>query len=74
VFESLLKKNFVICTERQQIVDLDLLFKIPQKYARIIGGKGEEASSRDSTKEERERNAQEHTRNPKKLLGKKPLL
>jgi hypothetical protein len=32
-----------------EIVDLDLLFQIPQKYARIIGGKGEEASSKDST-------------------------
>jgi hypothetical protein len=31
------------------IVDLDLLFQIPQKYARIIGGKGEEASSREAT-------------------------
>jgi hypothetical protein len=36
------------------IVDLDLLFQIPQKYARIIGGKGEEASSRDLTMEVRE--------------------
>jgi pyridoxine/pyridoxamine 5'-phosphate oxidase len=34
--------------------NLDLLFQIPQKYARIIGGKGEEASSRGSTMEERE--------------------
>jgi hypothetical protein len=33
------------------IVDLDLLFQIPQKYARIIGGKGEEASSREATME-----------------------
>jgi hypothetical protein len=37
-----------------EIVDLDLLFQIPKKYARIIGGKGEEASSRGSTMEERE--------------------
>jgi hypothetical protein len=37
------------------IVDLDLLFQIPQKDARIIGGMGEEASSRGSTMEERER-------------------
>jgi hypothetical protein len=29
-----------------EIVDVDILFKIPQEYARIIGGKGEEASSR----------------------------
>jgi hypothetical protein len=36
------------------VVDLDLLFQIPQKYARIIRGKGEEASSRGSTMEERE--------------------
>ena len=33
------------------IVDLDLLFQSPQKDARIIGGKGEEASSRGSTME-----------------------
>jgi hypothetical protein len=31
------------------VVDLDLLFQIPQKYARIIGGKREGASSRGST-------------------------
>jgi hypothetical protein len=37
-----------------QIVDLDLLFQIPKKYARIIGRKGEEARSRGSTMEERE--------------------
>jgi hypothetical protein len=45
------------------VVDLDLLFKIPQKYTRIIGGKGEEASSRGSTMEVRERlkNTLEHT-------------
>jgi hypothetical protein len=30
-------------------VDLDLLFQIPQKDARIIGGKGEEASFSRST-------------------------
>ena len=36
------------------IVDLDLLFQIPQKDARIIGGKGEGASSRETTMEERE--------------------
>jgi hypothetical protein len=34
------------------VVDLDLLFQIPQKYARIIGGKREGASSRGSTIEE----------------------
>jgi hypothetical protein len=33
------------------VVDLDLLFQIPQKYVRIIGGKGEEASSREATME-----------------------
>jgi hypothetical protein len=37
-----------------RVVDLDLLFQIPQEYERIIGGKGEEASSRDSTIEVRE--------------------
>jgi hypothetical protein len=37
------------------VVDLDLLFQIPQKYARIIGGKEEEASSRESTMEVREK-------------------
>jgi hypothetical protein len=31
------------------IVDLDLLYQSPQKDARIIGGKGEEESSRGST-------------------------
>ena len=31
------------------IVDLDLLFKSPQKDARIIGGMGEEASSKGPT-------------------------
>jgi len=31
------------------IVDLDLLFQSPQKDARIIGGMGEEATSRGST-------------------------
>jgi hypothetical protein len=34
-----------------EVVDLDLLFQIPQKYARIIGGKREGASSRGSTME-----------------------
>jgi hypothetical protein len=33
------------------IVDLDLLFQIPQKYARIIREKREGASSRGSTME-----------------------
>jgi hypothetical protein len=37
-----------------EIVDLDLLFQILQKYARIVGGKGEKASLRGSTMEERE--------------------
>jgi hypothetical protein len=32
-----------------EVVDLDLLFQSPQKDARIIGGMGEEASSRGST-------------------------
>jgi hypothetical protein len=35
------------------VVDLDLLFQIPQKYARIIGGKREGASSRGATMEVR---------------------
>jgi hypothetical protein len=34
-----------------EIVDQDLLSKIPQKDARIIGGKREEESSRGSTME-----------------------
>jgi hypothetical protein len=37
-----------------EIVDQDLLYQIPQKYARIIGGKREGASSRESTMEVRE--------------------
>jgi hypothetical protein len=37
-----------------EIVDLDLLYQIPQKYARIIGGKREGASSRGSIMEVRE--------------------
>jgi hypothetical protein len=56
-----------------EIVDQDLLSQIPQKYARIIGGKREEESSRGSTMEVREM--------PKNTLGtlenhwgKKPLL
>jgi hypothetical protein len=36
-----------------KIVDLNLLFQIPKKYARIIEGKGEETSSRGSTMEEK---------------------
>jgi hypothetical protein len=45
------------------IVDLDLLFQIPQKYARIIGRKGEEASSREATMEMENmlKNTQEHS-------------
>jgi hypothetical protein len=38
-----------------RVVDLDLLFQIPQKYARIIGGKREGASSREATMEVREK-------------------
>jgi hypothetical protein len=37
------------------VVDLDLLFQIPQKYARIIGGKRDGASSRGATIEVREK-------------------
>jgi hypothetical protein len=43
-----------------EIVDEHFLFQIPQKYARIIGGKGEEASSRGSTIEDRERCSRTH--------------
>jgi hypothetical protein len=44
------------------VVDLYLLFQIPQKYARIIGGKGEEAISREATIEVENmlKNTQEH--------------
>ena len=51
------------------IVDLDLLFKSPQKDERIIGGMGEEARSRGSTMV-----AKNVLKNPRKPLGKKPLL
>jgi hypothetical protein len=51
------------------VVDLDLLFQIPQKYARIIGGKREGASSRGSTIE-----VENMLKNTPKPLGKKPLL
>ena len=51
------------------IVDLDLLFQSPQKDAKIIGGKGEEASLRGSTMV-----VKNMLKNPRKLLGKKPLL
>jgi hypothetical protein len=37
-----------------KIVNQDLLSQIPQKYARIIGGMREGASSRESTMEVRE--------------------
>jgi hypothetical protein len=37
-----------------EIVDQDILYQISQKYARIIGGKREGASSRESTMEVRE--------------------
>jgi hypothetical protein len=37
-----------------EIIDQDLLSQIPQKDARIIGGKREEESSRGSTIEMRE--------------------
>ena len=52
-----------------EVVDLDLLFQIPQEYARIIGGEGEEASSRGPTMV-----VKNVLKNPRKLLGKKPLL
>jgi hypothetical protein len=46
-----------------EVVDLDLLFEIPQTYARIIGGKGAEASSREAIMEVENmlKNTQEHT-------------
>jgi hypothetical protein len=50
------------------VVDLDLLFQIPQKDARIIGGKGEEASFLQEQQWRRER-----VKKPGKPLGKKPL-
>jgi hypothetical protein len=53
----------------EEVVDLDLLFQIPKKYARIIGGKGEEASSRGSTMV-----VKNMLKNTLKPLGKKPLL
>ncbi len=52
-----------------EVVDLDLLFQIPQEYARIKGGKEEEASSRGSTMV-----VKRMLKNTRKLLGKKPLL
>jgi hypothetical protein len=52
-----------------EIVDQDLLSQIPQKDARIIGGKREEESSRGSTME-----VYFVLKNPRKPLGKKPLL
>jgi hypothetical protein len=51
------------------VIDLDLLFQIPQKYARIIGGKREGASSRGSIME-----VYFMLKNSRKPLGKKPLL
>ena len=53
----------------EEVVDLGLLFQIPQEYASIIGGKGEEASSRGSTMV-----VKNMLKNPRKPLGKKPLL
>jgi hypothetical protein len=50
-------------------VDLDLLFKFPQKYARIIRGKGEGASSRESTMM-----VYFMLKNPRKHWGRRPLL
>jgi hypothetical protein len=52
-----------------EIVDINLLFQIPKKYARIMGG---EASSRGSTMEVRE--MLKNTLRTLKPLGKKPLL
>jgi hypothetical protein len=52
-----------------EIVDQDLLFQIPQKYARIVGGKGERASSRGSTIE-----VYFMLKNRRKHWGRRPLL
>jgi hypothetical protein len=38
----------------EEIVDQDHLYQIPKKYAKIVGGKREGASSRESTMEVRE--------------------
>src|SRR3954463_14125616 len=48
------------------IVDLDLLFQIPKKDARIIEGKGEEESSKGSTMEVK------NVLKSLRTLGKKP--
>jgi hypothetical protein len=55
-----------------EIVDLDRLFWIPKKEARIIWGKGKEESRRGSTMEVREMH--KNNLELKKPLGKKPLL
>jgi hypothetical protein len=52
-----------------EIVDQDLLFQIPQKYAKIIRGKREEASSRGSTME-----VYFVLKNSKTFGGRRPLL
>jgi hypothetical protein len=51
-----------------EIVDQDLLSQIPQKDARIIGGKREEESSRGSTIE-----VYFVLKNPKTFGGKDPF-
>jgi hypothetical protein len=51
------------------VVDLDLLYQIPQKYARIIGGKREGASSRGSTME-----VYFMLNNSQNIWGRRPLL
>jgi hypothetical protein len=52
-----------------EVVDLNLLFQSPQNDARIVGGMGEEASSRRLTMV-----GENKLKNPRKPLGKKPLL
>ena len=47
-----------------EVVDLDLHSQIPQEYARIIGGKREEASSRGPAMV-----VKNVLKNPRKLLG-----
>jgi hypothetical protein len=51
------------------MVDLDLLFQIPKKDARKIGGKGEEESLWRSTTV-----VQMKLKNPRKHSGRRPLL
>jgi hypothetical protein len=53
-----------------EIVDLDLLFQIPQKYARIIIGKGEKARSKGLEEMEMLKNTLETL---EKCWGRRPF-